>query len=85
MIFPSTAGIYFFQGIRKNKEEKTMEPKGEQGKTVRIMVGEREFSLNRREFDLLASSIEAKTGMDLEVPLEFALEEDGESPPGEAG
>lgn len=49
------------------------------------MVGEREFSLNRREFDLLASSIEAKTGMDLEVPLEFALEDDGGGTLREAG
>ncbi len=62
-----------------------MEPNGEQEKTVRIIVGEREFSLNRREFDLLASSIEAKTGMDLEIPPEFALEEDGGGTPGEAG
>lgn len=42
-----------------------------QQKTVKIVVGEKEFSINSREFALLASSLEASAGLELETPIEL--------------
>ncbi|MFH0961503.1 MAG: hypothetical protein V1820_02365 [archaeon] len=54
----------------------------EGNRMVKIVVGAKEFSLNKMQFDLLASSLEASMGMEVQVPPE--LEEDGGGGIGEA-